>query len=1139
MRQLRLAKGEGLYRFSSVKLGEGSQTVQLALSRREQFGELARGDSNSSIKFEKVDRNALTVMKRKAQKQAVKMLSGSLLPVLEAGSFLQRKKSNSSAGSGAAVMNFVCLSSARTHLLVVGGDQGNVNVSGADVVQAYVEYRSSDGRTGLSDATRNHLIELADRIDVRDIQGIYVPKRYLGLTEWDGRFVNKETLSFSIMFKSAQPPLEFIAMDLSDYVDWIEGLRVLMQHKMITPKMLGDIEMLTEVEVSNQMRAKGYMAKVKVKDAKKGSRKKILIHFERINNSNNNIDGDSIPDIPELPESMGDLDGEDEQDGVNDNNPDSEMEAGKGKEDAVQDAEALKKRIKRNASAVVMEQKVIEMFSGAFFERDRDLSDEQDEESEDSENNEESEASSSSSSSSSDAGGLSIDVSLNESDQMMLGVGMAAIGEEEQDNGGGIVAGAGAAWDEDEDDFDDDDAKVLMYVKLSQNRRNIMYRDSTDGVNILQLYSHTKSDQDNETGDGDLRMMPLSSVVEVESEDIKMQLVLRFKDGSEWTLQAVRKGDFTLWSDGLRYLIGQDIGAAILQSEILMIANNWFQENGYALLDGTVVVKVVLPHNNGSSSTIKIGQDETVEKLLQTICNKREIDPLDYYLHFADRPTPLDLGMGVLELNGKLLILSSMSSTVEDFSEGLATGRAMDNITSQKHMMRELGELAPGPKLGGSSSSSSGNGGMGVDFVKINFSLENFSVMKIDETTTIRQLLEQACQKRGLNVHNYQLILVEDPEYALVDEVAAASFSGREYLLVSRRQREEERVNVSKQYSQVRSRANSNVNQMPSRSLTEKVISSGSSLANRARRGSGAESMSKRSSSGTESSLMNSNSSSSSSTVLSSNPPSSADDPKPGLSALQNSVLVHASFAYQSMAVERGSVETYEDVLQHVCGITGRSFLDHDIRSMENERMVLTEAVNPDIVHLVLVNSDDEDFLWPTESDVKQFQNEFVEQYVVKVDQENEKERIRQMKEIRDEKLKESIKEEERRNELNINDVKEKAHATNGRDWTVADARVKSGYMKKKGHLVRNWKKRWFVLTVTGKLFYFKAIGDEEPAGCIDLGVAVIDDEGGKEGKNGWPFVISETTGKEKSYTLCTESRIDRRMWLDEIKKYI
>jgi len=42
------------------------------------------------------------------------------------------------------------------------------------------------------------------------------------------------------------------------------------------------------------------------------------------------------------------------------------------------------------------------------------------------------------------------------------------------------------------------------------------------------------------------------------------------------------------------------------------------------------------------------------------------------------------------------------------------------------------------------------------------------------------------------------------------------------------------------------------------------------------------------------------------------------------------------------------------------------------------------------------------------------------------------------------------------------------------------------GYLFKKGHVVKNWKKRWFILK-DGKLFYFRSKEDKEPTGIIPL----------------------------------------------------
>jgi len=44
----------------------------------------------------------------------------------------------------------------------------------------------------------------------------------------------------------------------------------------------------------------------------------------------------------------------------------------------------------------------------------------------------------------------------------------------------------------------------------------------------------------------------------------------------------------------------------------------------------------------------------------------------------------------------------------------------------------------------------------------------------------------------------------------------------------------------------------------------------------------------------------------------------------------------------------------------------------------------------------------------------------------------------------------------------------------------------KDGFLFKLGHVVKNWKKRWFVLK-DGKLFYYRSKEDKEPTGIIPL----------------------------------------------------
>jgi len=49
--------------------------------------------------------------------------------------------------------------------------------------------------------------------------------------------------------------------------------------------------------------------------------------------------------------------------------------------------------------------------------------------------------------------------------------------------------------------------------------------------------------------------------------------------------------------------------------------------------------------------------------------------------------------------------------------------------------------------------------------------------------------------------------------------------------------------------------------------------------------------------------------------------------------------------------------------------------------------------------------------------------------------------------------------------------------------WAKPD---KQGELKKKGHLVKNWKTRWFIIQ-NDMMFYFKSKGDQKPCGMIPL----------------------------------------------------
>ena len=88
---------------------------------------------------------------------------------------------------------------------------------------------------------------------------------------------------------------------------------------------------------------------------------------------------------------------------------------------------------------------------------------------------------------------------------------------------------------------------------------------------------------------------------------------------------------------------------------------------------------------------------------------------------------------------------------------------------------------------------------------------------------------------------------------------------------------------------------------------------------------------------------------------------------------------------------------------------------------------------------------------------------------------------------------------------------------------------IKEGYLTKQGHVVKNWKKRWFVLRV-GELQYFKSIQKlKEPTGTIILQNGSI----AKTFTKGC-FVLYDSRN-DKKYFILASSEEEMTEWMDAI----
>jgi len=102
------------------------------------------------------------------------------------------------------------------------------------------------------------------------------------------------------------------------------------------------------------------------------------------------------------------------------------------------------------------------------------------------------------------------------------------------------------------------------------------------------------------------------------------------------------------------------------------------------------------------------------------------------------------------------------------------------------------------------------------------------------------------------------------------------------------------------------------------------------------------------------------------------------------------------------------------------------------------------------------------------------------------------------------------------------------------------DKIVRAGYLRKKGHLVRSWKKRWFVLSQQKTLFYFKSPQSKKPQGIIHLdsySVEILDDlKLSKQlGIDGIRALFLLIHPEKKQYLLCASSEEEMSLWISTL----
>ncbi|XP_064404168.1 pleckstrin homology domain-containing family A member 1-like [Halichondria panicea] len=89
---------------------------------------------------------------------------------------------------------------------------------------------------------------------------------------------------------------------------------------------------------------------------------------------------------------------------------------------------------------------------------------------------------------------------------------------------------------------------------------------------------------------------------------------------------------------------------------------------------------------------------------------------------------------------------------------------------------------------------------------------------------------------------------------------------------------------------------------------------------------------------------------------------------------------------------------------------------------------------------------------------------------------------------------------------------------------------IKVGFLKKKGHVRRNWLDRWFVLTTEG-MYYYKNRLDEKPVGVVPLfGSTAKEDTLQKH-----QHVFTCWTAEGKDYPVQASTRDEMMVWLKAI----
>jgi hypothetical protein len=93
---------------------------------------------------------------------------------------------------------------------------------------------------------------------------------------------------------------------------------------------------------------------------------------------------------------------------------------------------------------------------------------------------------------------------------------------------------------------------------------------------------------------------------------------------------------------------------------------------------------------------------------------------------------------------------------------------------------------------------------------------------------------------------------------------------------------------------------------------------------------------------------------------------------------------------------------------------------------------------------------------------------------------------------------------------------------------------LKVGFLRKKGHLRRNWLDRWFVLTTEG-LYYYKTKDDHKPQGVIPLVRGEVREDTSGRHQN----VFTCVTIEGKDYNIQASTKDEMLVWIKVISEAI